>query len=145
MQGHDAMQFELTIRPPMQAIDPELIYRQPTLTKALHLCQSLSGFDDAQFYGADGIVKDQAQWSRIMGAAGSANFPQDKLNLFMDKAGNEAPLLWLLHSRHYDITQLRHVETEMERRLRMETERANAAENKVRVLTEVLSGRVAHA
>lgn len=136
------MQFEMTVRPPMLPIDPELIYRQPTLTKALHLCQTLSGLDDAQFYGTEGVVKDQAQWSRIMGSAGSANFPQDKLNLFMDKAGNEAPLLWLLHSRHYDITQLKHVETEMERRLRIQTERAIAAENKVRVLTEALHGRV---
>lgn len=137
------MQHELTIRPSMQAIDPALIYRQPTFTKALHLCQTLSGKDDAKFYGEKGIVKDQAQWSRIMGQAGSANFPQDKLNLFMDLAENEAPLLWLLHSRHYDITILRHVETETERKLRIANERAERAEMKVRVLTEALHGKVA--
>jgi hypothetical protein len=117
-----------------------LIYRQPTFTKALHLCQTLSGKDDAQFYGVNGVVKDQAQWSRIMGQAGSANFPQDKLNLFMDKAENEAPMLWLLHSRGYDITTLRHVETETERKLRLAEERAKTAEMKVRVLTEALRG-----
>lgn len=137
------MQHELTIRPSMHAIDPALIYKQPTLTKALHLCQTLSGKDDAQFYGQHGIVKDQAQWSRIMGQAGAANFPQDKLNLFMDIAENEAPLLWLLHSRHYDITTLRHIETETERKLRLANARAEQAEMKVRVLTEALHGRVA--
>lgn len=136
-------QHELTTRPVMMTIDPQLIYRQPTFTKALHLCQTLSGKDDQQFYGSKGVVKDQAQWSRIMGQAGSANFPQDKLNVFMDAAGNEAPMLWLLHSRGYDITILRHVETETERRLRLAEERADQAEMKVRVLTEALHGRVA--
>lgn len=137
------MQHELSIRPSMQAIDPALIYRQPTFTKALHLCQTLSGKEDAKFYGPKGIVKDQAQYSRVMGSAGTANFPQDKLNLFMDIAENEAPLLWLAHSRGYDITVLRHRETETERRLRLAEERAHAAEAKVRVLTEAISGRVA--
>jgi len=134
------MQHELNSRPPMQAIDPELIYRQPTFTKALHLCQTLSGLDDAQFYGVGGVVKDQAQWSRIMGQAGSANFPQDKLNLFMDKAGNEAPMLWLLHSRGYDITVLRHVETETERKLRLALEKVAELEHDKRVLTQALRG-----
>jgi hypothetical protein len=134
------MQHELTIRPAMQVVDPALIYRQTSFTKSLHLCQTLSGKDDAQFYGPTGIVKDQAQWSRIMGQAGSANFPQDKLNLFMDVAENEAPMLWLLHSRGYDITTLRHVETQTERKLRLAEERANELAMKVRVLTEALRG-----
>lgn len=137
------MQFEMTNRPAMQSIDPELIYRQPTLTKALHLCQTLSGKDDAQFYGPNGVVKDQAQWSRIMGQSGSANFPQEKFNLFMDVAGNEAPLLWLLHSRHYDITTLRHVETETERKLRLALDALKREQVKNATLVEAIHGRVA--
>jgi hypothetical protein len=143
MRSDDAMQHELTVRPAMQAIDSALIYRQSSFTKALHLCQTLSGKDDAQFYGANGVVKDQGQWSRIMGQSGSHNFPQDKLNLFMDVAENEAPMLWLLHSRGYDITVLRQRETEVEQRLRIANERAAQAEMKVRVLTEALRGVVA--
>lgn len=135
------MQHELTTRPEMQAIDPALIYKQPTFTKALHLCQTLSGKDDAQFYGKHGVVESQAQYSRIMGLAGSANFPQDKLNVFMDAAGNEAPMLWLLHSRGYDITILRHVETEIERRLRLVTEAYEAEKLKNRILVEALHGK----
>lgn len=143
MFGDDLMQQELKIHPPMDAIDPALIYRQASFTKALHLCQTLSGKDDAQFYGPGGVVKDQAQWSRIMGQAGSANFPQDKLNLFMDVAGNEAPMLWLVHSRGYDLNSLRHVETETERKLRLANERVEELAMKVRVLTDAMHGRFA--
>lgn len=137
------MQHELTIRPVMHVIDPALIYKQASFSRALNLCQTLSGKDDAQFYGANGVVKDQAQWSRIMGQAGSANFPQDKLNLFMDVAENEAPMLWLLHSRGYDITTLRHVETQTERRLRLAVEALEAERVKNRVLVDALHGRIA--
>ena len=123
------MQFEIPMKPPMQYIDPALISKQSSMTKALQLCQTLSGLDDAKFYGSNGIVKDQAQWSRIMGQSGSANFPQDKLNLFMDLAGNEAPLLWLAHSRGYDLESLRPLETQLEREnrlLREELQRVNS-------------------
>jgi hypothetical protein len=134
------MQFELPARPKMAKVDPDMISRQPTMSKALALCQTLSGKDDAQFYGEKGIVKDQAQWSRIMGPS-NHNFPHDKLNLFMDLAGNEAPLLWLLHTRGYDLNALRKVETETERKLRLAEEALAAANLKVRVLTEAINGR----
>lgn len=137
------MQHELTLRPAMAAVDPALIYKQPTFTKALHLCQTLSGLDDAQFYGPGGIVEHQAQWSRIMSHAGTANFPQDKLNRFMDVAENEAPMLWLLHSRGYDITILRQRETETQMKLRIALEERDAERLKNRVLIDALHGRAA--
>lgn len=136
------MQFEITARPPMIAVDPALIARQASMTKALQLCQTLSGKDDAQFYGDTGIVKDQAQWSRIMGPS-NHNFPHEKLNLFMDKAGNEAPLLWLLYSRGYDLHSLRKLETETEKRLRMTEERLAAVEAANLVLVNAMNGRAA--
>ena len=114
-------QFEIASRPAMQSIDAALIAKQPSMTKALQLCQTLSGLDDKAFTGVGGVVKDAAQWSRIMGS-GQHNFPQDELNKFMDKAQNEAPLLWLLHSRGYDIDSLRKLETETERELRLARE-----------------------
>jgi hypothetical protein len=134
------MQYELTARPPMQEVDPGLIERVPNMTKALVLCQSLSGLDDKAFVGDGGVVKDAAQWSRIMGS-GQHNFPQDQLNKFMDRAGNEVPMLYLLHSRGYDLASLRHQETEMERRLRLSTEALAKEQAKNRVLIEALSGR----
>lgn len=134
-------QYDLGVRPRMTALDPEMIARQPSMTKALQLCQTISGMADQKFVGDKGIVKDAAQWSRIMGA-GQHNFPHDKLNQFMDLAGNEAPMLWLLHSRGYDITILHQRETETERLLRVEREARAKAEEKVRVLMEAIGGRV---
>jgi len=55
-------QFEIASRPAMQAIDPALIAKQPSMTQALKLCQTLSGMDNKAFTGAGGIVKDEAQW-----------------------------------------------------------------------------------
>lgn len=133
--------FELPLAAYVQRVDHQLISRQHNMTKALQLCQTLSGKDDAQFYGPKGIVKDQAQWSRIMGPS-SHNFPHDKLNLFMDIAGNEAPLLWLLHSRGYDLASLRKMESATERRLRLTEEALAAERTKVQVLTNALNGRV---
>lgn len=117
MKLDDLSQFHLPLQSQMDEVDPDLVAKQSSMSKALNLCQTLSGLDDAKFYGENGIVKDQAQWSRIMGPS-AHNFPHDKLNLFMDIARNEAPLMWLLHSRGYDLRSLRKRETETERELR---------------------------
>ena len=134
-------QHELLVRPPMQVIDPSLIARQPNMTHALRLTLTSSGLPDKAFVGSGGIVKDQAQWSRIMHPGGGHNFPQDKLGLFMDIAGNEAAMLWLVHSRGYDISSLRKLETETERALRMERERAADLEKRLRYAEDLLHGR----
>ena len=110
----DPLQLEMPVAQPMQEVDFSLVAKQSSMSKALALCQTLSGLDDAQFYGSNGIVKDQAQWSRSMGPS-KHNFPHDKLNVFMDIAGNEVPLLWLAYSRGYDLHSMRHRETETER------------------------------
>lgn len=134
------IQFELPSRPAMHAIDPALIAKQPTMTKALQLCQTLSGLDDKAFTGQGGVVKDPAQWSRIMGS-GQHNFPQDELNKFMDKAENEAPMLWLVHSRGYDINSLRKLESETEKALRIERERNASLEERLKYAESLLRGR----
>lgn len=135
-------QFDLPAKPEMQVIDPAMVARQPSMTAALKLCQTLSGMSDKAFTGQGGIVKDVAQWSRIMGA-GKHFFPQDELGRFMDAAGNEAPLLWLAHSRGYDITSLRKRETETERALREAREEVERLRSEKRVLVEALNGRAA--
>lgn len=124
----------------MNSIDPSLIAKQPSMTKALQLCQTLSGLDHKAFTGAGGIVKDEAQWSRIMNS-GQHNFPQDELNKFMDKAENEAPLLWLIYSRGYDISSLRKLESETEKALRIERELRMKAEERLRYAESMLTGR----
>lgn len=123
MNQSTSIQQELDIQRKMEPVEFSAVVKQPSLSKALILCQNLSGLEDKKFYGPRGIVQSQAQWSRIMGPAAQHNFPQDKLNLFMDIAGNEAPLLWLLHSRGYDLHSVRKKETETERKLRVAEER----------------------
>ena len=132
-------QFEILERPDMQPIDSALIARQPSMTKALQLCQTLSGLDDKSFIGAGGVVKDAAQWSRIM-SSGQHNFPQDQLNRFMDQAGNEAPMLWLLHSRGYDLGYLRKRESEYERQLREANERNAELMKRLEYAESILRG-----
>lgn len=125
MTRNDSSQFQIPMTPTAQAVDPTLIAKQPSMSRALQLCQTLSGLDDAQFYGTNSIVKDQAQWSRVMGPS-AHHFPHDKLNLFMDIAGNEVPMLWLLQSRGYELDSLRKTETETQRELRLVREENSA-------------------
>lgn len=135
------LQFDLPARAPMVPVDPDLIARQPSLTRALVLCQTLSGHEDKRFVGSHGVCQSAAQFSRIM-VNGQHHFPQDKLNLFMDLAGNEAPLMWLAYSRGYDLTTMRLRESETQRELR-ETREALAAERgRNKVLVDALHGRV---
>ncbi len=134
------MQFELNVSPPMARIDEPQIAAQPTLLGAINLCQTLSGKDDAHFYGPGRVVKQQAQWSRITGAS-DHKFPAEGLLPMMQLARNEAPFLWMAYALGYDINSLRKRETETEKLLRIERERANRAEAKVQYFEEVMTGR----
>lgn len=121
-----------------QAVDPALVIAQPSMLAAIKLCISLGGFQaDKQLYAP--LEIDPGHWSRIL--RGDAHFPVDKLTALMDMCGNEAPLIWLTHSRGYDAASLRKRETETERALREAREALDAERMKVRVLTEALHGR----
>ena len=124
----------------MLQVDIQTISNQPSFTAALKYCQQISGKEDKCFFGDGRIVKDSAQWSRIM-TSQKHFFPQDRLNAFMDICGNEAPLMWLLHSRGYDINSLRKVETETEKALRLQRERNAALERENEILRSAISGR----
>jgi len=133
------MQRQLNLKPEMLRPDVRAIDAQTSMTAAIRLCQQLSGLDDKELVGKQGIVTDVAQWSRIT-KSGQHHFPQDKLNLFMDLCGNEVPLIWLARSRGYELTPL---ETEMERRLRIEREKTNELERENDLLKKLLTGRSA--
>lgn len=122
---------------PMNTVDQKLVEQQRTLLGAIKLCISLAGFEaDKEVYGKLGV--DAGHWSRIH--RGEAHFPVDKLNALMDLCGNEAPLLWLVQSRGYDLASLRHRETELERKLRELTEENLLLKHDKRVLAEALRG-----
>lgn len=133
----DGPQIPLRLARAAQAIDPVIVLAQPTMLGAIKLCISLAGFQaDKQVYGVLNI--DAGHWSRVM--RGEAHFPVDKLTELMDLCGNEAPLIWLTHSRGYDAASLRKRETETERHLREVREALDAERLKVRVLTAALRG-----
>ena len=111
-----------------------LIERVGCMTKAISLCVQLSGLDDKEVYLA--LEIDAGHWSRIM--KGDAHFPPNKLNDLMDLCGNEAPLLWLAHSRGKGLVLLK---SEAERRAEEAEKERDEERAKVAMLTEILAGR----
>lgn len=128
-------QLEL-LKPEMEKLDVATVAKQPSMTGAIILCQTLSGLDDKQLCGKGGVINDAATWSRIKG--GSNNFPQDELNRLMNLCGNEAPLIWLANSRGYDLVPQ---ETEWERQYRIEREARIATEKENALLRTLIQGK----
>ena len=139
-------QLDLALPGPMQTVDAELVRRQPSLLAAIKLCISLAGFNsDKAVYIALDI--DAAHWSRI--CKGEAHFPIDNLSRLMDLCGNEAPLLWLLEARGYDVGSLRKHETQLQRQLRAaldENEKLRAqAQIERALMAHIFAGRAGEA
>ena len=100
---------------PLIELDHALVRQQRTLLGAVKLCMSLGGLEaDKEVYMPLGV--DAGHWTRIM--RGDAHFPIDRLPDLMDLCGNEAPMLWLLNNRGYDLGSIRKLESELERELR---------------------------
>lgn len=132
-----AEQLNLSLPKPMQEVDHAAVMRQPSMTKAIVLCADLAGFvNDKDLCRSLDI--DPAVWARIK--TGGANFPHDRFSDFFDAAGNEVPLLWLLHRRGYDLHSLRKRETETERLLREEREKNARLERDNQVLIKAIRG-----
>lgn len=127
-------QIALVEKGDLVKVDKSLIHRQKSLLSAIALCAQAAGLQDKELYLPLGI--DASHWSRII--KGDAHFPLERLGPLMDLCGNEAPLEWLAHSRGYE---LRPLETEVERLLREETERADELASENRILREMLVGR----
>lgn len=120
MESNKLNQIDLRLIRDMQAVDLSVVTRQPTLSSAIKLCISMSGFEsEKQIYMTLGI--DAGHWTRI--SKGEAHFPQDKLIALMDLCGNEAPLIWLANQRGYELTPL---QTKIEKELA--EEKAKTAE-----------------
>jgi len=115
------------------------VTRKQTLGAAISLCAELAGFEHKAIQAE--LKMDKAQWSRW--ESGTEGIVWPKLSALMDKCGNDAPLLWMLHARGYDLDSLRKRESETERQLRLAKEELQQERNKNRVLVEALHGRVA--
>lgn len=119
---------------------PEEVARKQSLGAAIELCAELAG------HGLDKTLQqelgvDKAQFSRWQ--SGTEGIVWPKFARLMDVCGNDAPLLWMLHQRGFDLHSLRRRESETERALRQAREQLDAERLKVRVLTDALNGRVA--
>ena len=106
------------------SVTPEEIARKKSLGAALELCADIAGFDkDKQLQSTLGV--DRATFSRWQ--AGTEGIKWEKLSALMDACGNDAPLLWMLHQRGYDLHSIRRVETAVEKENRELREQLTAA------------------
>jgi plasmid maintenance system antidote protein VapI len=95
---------------------PEEVVREKTLGDAIALCAKAGGYALDKELQLE-LEVDKAQFSRWM--SGTEGIVWPKLERLMTACGNDAPLLWMLHQRHYDLYSLRHRETEVERQNRL--------------------------
>ena len=112
-------------------VAPHEIQRKKTLGDAIALCVEAGGFEPKELKVE--YRWDKGQWSRWISGEEGIKWP--KLEQVMDHCGNDAPLLWMVHARGYDLHAMRRRESELERELRQAREE-NAA------LRRVLQGRV---
>jgi hypothetical protein len=121
-------------------VRPDEVERQKSLGDAIALCANVGGYAlDKTLQLELGV--DKAQFSRWQSGDEGIRWP--KIVQLMDTCGNDAPLLWMLHARGYDLHSIRKLETETERSLREAREQLDAERVKVRVLTDALNGRTA--
>lgn len=119
------------------------VAREKSLGGAISLCVKAAGLEPKQVQMDLGA--DKAQFSRW--ADDKEGILWSKFTALMDLCGNDAPLLWMLHARGYDLASIRKSESETERENRELREKLAAmeAERVVerRLLSEVLTGRIA--
>lgn len=118
-------------------VTPQEVAREKSLGSAIALCARVAGHEPKQVMDAirdpkTGKPVDKAQWSRWLSGEEGVVWP--KFLQLMDFCGNDAPLLWLLHDRGYDINTLRKRETETEKELRL-------AKEEIAALRRVLKGQ----
>lgn len=95
-------------------VAPHEITREKTLGGAIALCVRAGGYEPKELQ-VD-LKWDKGQWSRW--ESGDEGIKWSKLLQLMDYCGNDAPLLWMLHARGYELSSLKKRETELERELR---------------------------
>lgn len=108
------------------------VVRKPSLGKAIEYCAELAGYAyDKELETAlskAGVKVDQTQLTRWR--QGTEGIKWDKFAGLMDACGNEAPLLWMLHARGFDVGSVRRVESGVEHENRLLREE-NAALRRV--------------
>jgi len=97
-------------------VTPTDVARERSLGGAIDLCAKAAGFEfDKQLQSALGV--DKGQFSRWQN--GTEGIKWATLVKLMDHCGNDAPVLWMLQQRGYDLGSLRRQESEIEKSNRM--------------------------
>ena len=123
---------------PVEVSEAE-VRRERSLGGAIDLCMKAAGLEPKAVQ--QDLKLDKAQMSRWISGQEGVVWP--KLEALMDCCGNDAPLLWMLHARGYDVGSLRKRETETEKALRVALDRVQELERDKRVLASAISGRLA--
>lgn len=97
-------------------VTPNEVAREKTLGGAIELCAKAGGYSLDKTLQAE-LKVDKAQFSRWTNGTEGIIWP--KFELLMDTCGNDAPLMWMLHRRGYDVSSLRRLETETEKENRL--------------------------
>lgn len=113
-------------------VTPTEVSREQSLGGAIDLCAKVAGFSfDKELQLALGV--DKAQFSRWQSGAEGIVWP--KLAKLMDHCGNDAPVLWMAHTRGYDLNAMRRRETETERENRELREENTALRRALRAVS----------
>ena len=107
-------------------VSPVEVMRERGLGDAILLCIKAAGLEPKQVQAE--LRLDKAQWSRWV--SGQEGVKWERLRALQDLCGNDAPTLWMLHDRGYDLSTVRRVESTVERENRMLREE-NAALRRV--------------
>ena len=130
--------YDITKRPewllPMEFCED--IENRKSLRAAIDLCLDAGGILSHTEICAR-LNIDKGQFSRWQ--SGQEGIKWEKFAALMDVCGNDAPLLWMMHQRGYDLHSLRKRETETERRLRMAEERIAQLEQEARVKADFVA------
>jgi len=117
--------------------EPSEVARKQCFAQAISMCAELAGYNlDKQAHADIGI--DKARWSRIR--AGTEGIKWEQLAGYMDAMGNDAPLLWMLHQRGYDLHSVKKRETEYEKRIREQQEQLADQQREIEILRKALRG-----
>lgn len=129
-------QLELAIARPAQSVDVpiEMVRSRKNKGAAFTLACDASGLDDKEIYLQ--LDMDKAQFSRIK--SGTANLDDDLLGKFCQIVGNRIYPEWQAYQVGCTLVM---VKSEAERRAELAEKRAAAAEDRARLLMEILSGK----
>ena len=96
------------------------VLRERSLGGAIGLCLKAAGYEPKEAMDAikvNGKALDKAQFSRWESGQEGVIWP--KFTALMDFCGNDAPLLWMLNDRGYDLDSVRKRENEIEKENRL--------------------------